>query len=208
MCLGALRGEHSLKVARRARAGQTFPHTRHAAGIRCTRGGAGGSGGIIFRVLVHLQTVCNIVSAPGVHRASFFFYHPPLVPVFAPISNNLEYLLAVCKNLAHPLHLVYDDGKGGGWKWWVGRFVLLNSHISAYTRCLVGKACGLVQSTWGTSQGEDKLGARDKILNTKVARRANIPPMVHLPTVQQHPLRMRSHLQTAKLQRLKAMPHP
>ena len=25
MCLGALRGEHSLKVARRARAGQTFP---------------------------------------------------------------------------------------------------------------------------------------------------------------------------------------
>ena len=26
MCLGALRGEHSLKVARRARAGQTFPH--------------------------------------------------------------------------------------------------------------------------------------------------------------------------------------
>ena len=28
MCLGALRGEHSLKVARRARAGQTFPHSR------------------------------------------------------------------------------------------------------------------------------------------------------------------------------------
>ena len=26
VCLGALRGEHSLKVARRARAGQTFPH--------------------------------------------------------------------------------------------------------------------------------------------------------------------------------------
>ena len=22
------------------------------------------------------------------------------------------------KNLAHPLHPVYDDGKGGGWKWW------------------------------------------------------------------------------------------
>ena len=32
--------------------------------------------------------------------------------------NNLEYLLAVSKNLAHPLHPVYDDGKGGGWKWW------------------------------------------------------------------------------------------
>ena len=26
----------------------------------------------------------------------------------------LEYLLAVSKNLAHPLHPVYDDGKGGG----------------------------------------------------------------------------------------------
>ena len=48
----------------------------------------------------------------------------------------------------------------------------LNSHISAYTRCLAEKVCGLVQSTWGTSQDEDKLRARDKILNTKVARRA------------------------------------
>ena len=47
-------------------------------------------------------------------RASFFDHSPP-VPVFAPTSpNNLEYLLAVCKNLAHPLHSVSDDGKGGG----------------------------------------------------------------------------------------------
>ena len=44
--------------------------------------------------------------------------------------------------------------------------MLLNSHISVYARCLAGKVCG------GTSQGEDKLGARNKILNTKVARRA------------------------------------
>ena len=50
--------------------------------------------------------------------------------------------------------------------------MLLNSHSSAYTRCPAEKVCGLVRSTWGTSQGEDKLGARDKILNTKVARRA------------------------------------
>ena len=50
--------------------------------------------------------------------------------------------------------------------------MLLNSHISAYARCLAGKVCGLVRSTWGTSQSEDKLGARDKILNTKVAFRA------------------------------------
>ena len=40
----------------------------------------------------------------------------------------------------------------------------LNSHISAYARCLAEKVCGVVRSTWGTSQGEDKLGA-------------NIPPM-------------------------------
>ena len=64
------------------------------------------------------------VSAPGTRRARtrrlfFFFYHSPPVPVFAPTSpNNLEYLLAVSKNLAHPLHPVYDDGKDGGWKWW------------------------------------------------------------------------------------------
>ena len=58
------------------------------------------------------------VSTPGARRASFFDHSPP-VPVFAPTSpNNLEYLLAVSKNLAHPLHPVYDDGKGGGWKWW------------------------------------------------------------------------------------------
>ena len=48
-----------------------------------------------------------------------FFYHSSLVPDFAPTSpNNLEYLLAVSRNLAHPLHPAYDDGKGGGWKWW------------------------------------------------------------------------------------------
>ena len=58
------------------------------------------------------------IGAPGTRRASFFD-HSPLVPVFAPSSpNNLEYLLAVSKNLAHPLHPVYGDGKGGGWKWW------------------------------------------------------------------------------------------
>ena len=69
------------------------------------------------------------------------------------------------KNLAHPLHPVYDDGK------------VLNSHISAYATCFARKVCGLVRSTWGTSLGGDKLGARDRILNTKVARRACIPPM-------------------------------
>ena len=53
------------------------------------------------------------ISAPGI-----FFDHSPPVSVFATSPNNLEYLLAVSKNLAHPLHPVYDDGKGGGWKWW------------------------------------------------------------------------------------------
>ena len=55
--------------------------------------------------------------------------------------------------------------------------MLLNSHISAYARCLAGKVCSLVRSTWGTSQGEDKLGARNRTLNTKVARQTNIPPL-------------------------------
>ena len=54
--------------------------------------------------------------------------------------------------------------------------MLLNSHISVYARCSARKVCGLVRSTWGTSRGEGKLGARDKILSTKVARRANIRP--------------------------------
>ena len=36
-----------------------------------------------------------------------------------PSPNNLEYLLAMSKNLAHPLHPVSDNGKGGGLKWWV-----------------------------------------------------------------------------------------
>ena len=55
--------------------------------------------------------------------------------------------------------------------------MLLKPHILAYARCLAGKVCGLVRSTWGTSPGEDKPGARDEILNTKVACRANIPPL-------------------------------
>ena len=73
------------------------------------------------------------------------------------------------KNLAHSLHPVYDDGKGGGWKWWEWHFVLLNSHISAYATCFAQQVCGLVRSIWVTSLGGDKLGARDRI---KVARRA------------------------------------
>ena len=50
--------------------------------------------------------------------------------------------------------------------------MLLNSHISAYATCFARKACGLVRSAWGTCLGGDKLGARDGMLNTKVARRA------------------------------------
>ena len=105
------------------------------------------------------------------HMPGIFFLPFPTRACFCPPSpNNLECLLAVSKT--HPLPPVYDDGMGGGWKWWEGHFVLLNSHISAYPTCLARKVCGLVRSTWGTSLGEDKLGARDKILNTKVARRA------------------------------------
>ena len=74
----------------------------------------GGSGlGLLF-----LWSRMQVNGGALVLRASFF-YHSPLVPVFAPTSpNNLGYFLAVSKKLAHPLHPVYDDGKGGGWKWW------------------------------------------------------------------------------------------
>ena len=58
------------------------------------------------------------ISAPGARRASFFLPFPSRACFCPPSSNNLEYLLAVSKKLAHPLHPVYDDGKGGGWKWW------------------------------------------------------------------------------------------
>ena len=50
--------------------------------------------------------------------------------------------------------------------------MLLNSHISAYATCFAQKVCSLVRSTWGTALGGDKLGARDRTLSTKVARRA------------------------------------
>ena len=48
--------------------------------------------------------------------------------------------------------------------------MFLTSHILAYATCFAWTVCGLVRSTWGTFLGEDKLGARDRILNTKVVR--------------------------------------
>ena len=73
-----------------------------------------------FIVNALLRAGCHMQGPGGAlaRRASFFYHYPP-VPVFAPtLPNNLEYLLAVSKNWAHPLHPVHDDGKGGGWKWW------------------------------------------------------------------------------------------
>ena len=62
--------------------------------------------------------------------------------------------------------------------------MLLNSHIPDYAMCFARKVCGLVRSTWGTSLGGDKLGARDRILNTKVGRRVRawqtFPPIPHM----------------------------
>ena len=63
------------------------------------------------------KRLAAILENKGVcHRAPWWLI---ICFVFAPPSpNNVENLLAVSKNLAHPLHPVYDDGKGGGWKWW------------------------------------------------------------------------------------------
>ena len=33
-------------------------------------------------------------------------------------KGDVRYLLAVSKNLAHPLQPIYDDGNGGSGKWW------------------------------------------------------------------------------------------
>ena len=54
--------------------------------------------------------------------------------------------------------------------------MVYNSHIPAYATCFARKVCSPVQSSWGASLREDKLGARAMILNTKVARPATIPP--------------------------------
>ena len=53
----------------------------------------------------------------GCVRMGIFFLPLSTRACFCPNSpNNLEYVLAVSKNLAHPLHPVYDDGKGCLWK--------------------------------------------------------------------------------------------
>ena len=120
-------------------------------------------------------------------RRSSFFDHSPPVPVPPPPSpNNLEYLLAVSKNLAHPLHPVYDDGKDGGWEVVGVTFCVVE--FLYFGLCHVLGTEGLRSSAvYLNSLGGDKLGARDRILNTKVARQAyaghapgahwaNIPP--------------------------------
>ena len=55
--------------------------------------------------------------------------------------------------------------------------------------CTEGLQSSAVQSTWGTPTGEDKLGARDRILDTKVARRACAGRALgkHSPAIPQHP---------------------
>ena len=50
--------------------------------------------------------------------------------------------------------------------------------------CFAGQVCGPVRSTWGTSLGEDEIGARAKILNTKVVRWARTDPIVQRKKVE------------------------
>ena len=94
---------------------------------------------------------------------------PPHQTIWSTFSPCLRIWPILCTQFLTMARVVV--GSGGS-----DLFLLLNSHILGYARCLAGKVCGLVWSTWGTSQGEDKPGARDRILNTKVARRANLPP--------------------------------
>ena len=70
-------------------------------------------------IAMHTRTcMCEGGSISAVHlfltipHACLFLPPPP------PSPKNLEYLLAMSKNLARLLHPVYNDGKDGGWKWW------------------------------------------------------------------------------------------
>ena len=139
--------------------------------------------------VLHTAFRCN-VSNGGVlaRRASFFDYSPP-VPVFAPTSPTIWSTFSPCLRI-WPIFCTQFMmmarvvvGSGGS------DILFLNSLIFAYARCLAGKVCGLVKSTWGTSLGEDKLGARDTI-PTKVARRAcaGCVPGKHFPNIHWFPL--------------------
>ena len=62
--------------------------------------------------------------------------------------------------------------------------MLFNSHISAYAKCLAGKVCRLVRSTWGIPQVRINLGLeiryllqRERAGHVPGVRRANIPPL-------------------------------
>ena len=61
---------------------------------------------------------CHSTLGESISAGHLFLTIAHLCLFCPPSPNKLEYLLAVSKNLAHPLHPVYDDGKGGGWKWW------------------------------------------------------------------------------------------
>ena len=50
---------------------------------------------------------------------------------FRTEDEILEYLLAVSENLAHPLHLVYNDGSNGGVQWWEKRCNTTSVHTQA-----------------------------------------------------------------------------
>ena len=55
---------------------------------------------------------------------------------------------------------------------------MLKFSISLYAACFVGKVCGPLWSTCGAPLGEDKSGDTASIVNTKVARWANVPQNV------------------------------
>ena len=55
-----------------------------------------------------------VLTAPKVRRRG----HPYPCLLSPPLHQTMWNTFSPCTNLANPLHPVYDDGKGGGWKWW------------------------------------------------------------------------------------------
>ena len=117
------------------------------------------------------------MSAPGTRRASFFDHSPPM-PVFAPPHQTIWSTFLQCLRIWPILCAQFMMmARVVGVPFCVVNF----SHSPAYATCFAQKVCGLVRSTWGTLLGGDKLGAGDRILNTKVPRPPHVqpPPRVH-----------------------------
>ena len=107
------------------------------------------------------------VNAPGPRRTSFFD-HFPSVPFFASPSpnNRANFVSLAVATLSYNVGVVGNDACFCNCAW--SHICETDSVVPVFGDSTPG--CPL-RSPWGTSLGDDKLGARARILDTKVARR-------------------------------------